>query len=174
MTVPTLTVNEALRYANHDYLNHLHLIQMNLDLERVEEAKKVIEQLSEHCKILSNVNRLKLPKTVEWFQTVNWRYPALQMQVTSHVLSPVNSEYDEAIVQYLEKTIIHVYDGLSPYEEQQLQMNIETNEKDCTITFHLKGKWQQSCFSTEQNILNVETIEETDSSWKFVIHIHEE
>lgn len=174
MTVQLLTVNEALRYANHDFLNHVHLIQMNLDLQRVDEAKKVIEQLSEHCKVLSNVNRLQLTKTVEWIQTVNWRYPAVQMELVSHVLAPVNSEYDEAIVQYLENTIIHVYDMLDPYEEQQLQLNIEANEGDCHITFHLTGKWQQSLFHTEQNILNVETIVQTDTSWHYAIHIHEE
>ena len=174
MAVPNLSVNEALRYANHDFLNHLHLIQMNLDLERVDEAKKVIEQLSEHCKMLSNVNRLMLPKTVEWLQTVNWRYPALQMQMKSHVLAPVNSKYDEAIVQYLEKTIIHVYGSMSPYEEQQLFVNIETHEKDCIITFHLIGKWEQSSFSTESNSLHVETMEESDTSWKYRIHIYEE
>lgn len=174
MTVPKLTVNEVLRYANHDFLNYIHLIQMNLDLERVDEAKKVIKQLSEQCKMLSNVNRLKLPKTLEWLQTLNWRYPALQMQMTSQVLNAVNIKYDEAIVQYLEKTIIHVYDGLDPYEEQELQLNIEANEKDCHITFHLKGKWQHSCFSTEHTIFNVETYEETETSWKYALHIHEE
>lgn len=40
MTVSKLTVSEALRFANHDYLNQFHLIQMNLDLGRVDEAKK--------------------------------------------------------------------------------------------------------------------------------------
>jgi stage 0 sporulation protein B (sporulation initiation phosphotransferase) len=174
MTVSNLSVSEALRYANHDFLNHLHLIQMNLDLQRVDDAKKVIEQLSEHCKILSNVSRLMLPQTVEWLQTVNWRYPALQMQMTSDVLAPVNVKYDEIIVQYLENTIIHVYDVLDPYEEQQLQLNIEASDKECQISFHLKGKWKQSRFLTEQNILNVETLEETNTTWKYVIHIYEE
>ena len=174
MNVPKITVTEALRYANHDFLNHLHLIQMNLDLGRVEEAKEVIKQQSEHCKMLSNVNRLKLTDTVEWLQTVDWRYPALQLHLTSNVLAPISSKYDEAIVQYLEKTIIHVYDALDPYVEQQLQLNIEANEKNCYFTFHLTGKWQQSKFSIEQNSLHVNTYEETDTSWKYVIHIHEE
>ena len=81
-----LTVSDVLRYANHDFLNQLHLIQMNLDLQRVEEAKMIIQEVSDHCKMLSNVNRLQLPKTVEWFQTFNWRYPALQMRLTSDVI----------------------------------------------------------------------------------------
>ena len=42
-----LTVNEVLRYANHDFLNQLHLIQMNFDLGRVEEAKMIINEISD-------------------------------------------------------------------------------------------------------------------------------
>ena len=40
MMEQSLTVREVLRYANHDFLNHLHLIKMNLDLGRIEEAKE--------------------------------------------------------------------------------------------------------------------------------------
>lgn len=174
MTVKSLTVNEALRYANHDFLNHLHLIQMNLDLQRVDEAKEKIAQLSDHCKILSNISQLKLPKTVEWLQTVNWRYPAIQMCLSSHVAARVNSKYDEAIVQYLENTIIHVYDSLDPYEQQQLQLNIESNAEQCQFTFHMTGKWQHTRFHTAQNILNVKTYEQTDTSWNYVLSIYEE
>ena len=174
MTVKSLTVNEALRYANHDFLNHLHLIQMNLDLQRVNEAKETIAQLSEHCKMLSNINQLKLPKTVEWLQTVSWRYPAIQLCLSSQVAVQVNSKYDEAIVQYLENTIIHAYESLDPYEQQQLQLRIESNEKQCQFTFQLTGKWQQLLFDTEQNILNVKTYEQTDTSWKYVLSIYEE
>ena len=34
--IKTLTVNEALRFANHDFLNQLQLIKMNLDLGRTD------------------------------------------------------------------------------------------------------------------------------------------
>lgn len=174
MTVSKLTVSEALRYANHDYLNQLHLIKMNLDLGRVEDAKKVILQQSEHCKVFSNINRLQLKNTVEWLLTVHWRYPALQLQVSSFVQAPIRSEFDDAIVQYLEKTIIHVYDVLDPYEEHQLQLNIEATDKEWSITFHLSGKWQMKPFSIEQNIFEVKTYEQTDTTWKYVLHRHEE
>lgn len=174
MTVSTLTVSEALRYANHDYLNQLHLIQMNLDLGRVEDAKKVIFEQSEYCKMLSNINRLQLINTIEWLHTIQWRYPAFQLQMTSDVSAPIHTKYDEAIVQYLENTIIHVYDALDPYEEHQLQLNIEAEENKWTILVHLTGKWEQFPFSIEQTIFNVDTYEQTNTSWKYVLHMHEE
>lgn len=174
MVVSKLTVSEALRYANHDYLNQLHLIQMNLDLGRVEDAKKVILQQSEHCKIQSNINRLGLKNTVEWLQTVQWRYPALQLQLISDVQASIKEEYDEAIVQYLEKTIIHVYDALDPYTMHQLQLNIEANDKEWSITFHLSGNWQMTPFPIEETIFEVKTYEQTDTIWKYVVRNYEE
>ena len=174
MVVAKLTVSEALRYANHDYLNQLHLIQMNLDLGRVDDAKNVILQQSEHCKTLSNINQLDLKNTVEWLHTVQWRYPALQLQLSSHVQAPINSKYDEAIVQYLEKTIIHVYEVLDPYTEHQLALSIETDNKEWSITFHLSGKWQMTPFSIENTIFEVKTDEQTDTTWKYIVHHYEE
>ena len=174
MVVSKLTVSEALRYANHDYLNQLHLIQMNLDLGRVDDAKHVILQQSEHCKTLSNINRLGLIDTVEWLHTVHWRYPALQLQLSSHVQAAIDAKYDEAIVQYLEKTIIHVYDVLDPYTEHQLQLNIEADDKEWSITFHLNGKWRMTPFSIEHTIFEVKTYEQTDTEWKYVVRNNEE
>ena len=36
-----ISVNEILRHLMHDYLNQMHLIQMNLDMGRTEEAKQL-------------------------------------------------------------------------------------------------------------------------------------
>jgi stage 0 sporulation protein B (sporulation initiation phosphotransferase) len=169
-----LTVSDVLRYANHDFLNQLHLIQMNLDLQRVEEAKMIIQEVSDHCKMLSNVNRLQLPKTVEWLQTVNWRYPALQMRLTSDVSAHTDIKFDQAIVQYLENTVIHVYDHLDPFIEQQLQMDIESNAERFQLTFHLTGKWDVPQFNTEVNYLDVHTYEQTNESWNYVLSAKKE
>ena len=174
MTEQPLTISEVLRFANHDFLNHLHLIQMNLDLDRIEEAKAIIENISEHCKMLSNVNKLQLPLTVEWLQTFAWRFPAIQVVLRSHVDAAANSELDVDIVQYLENTIIHVYDHLDPYTEQQLHMAIETNVDELIITFHLQGKWQAPQFNKKVNHLTIQTIEETNESWKFVLNANKE
>ena len=94
--------------------------------------------------------------------------------LTSHVDAAANSELDVDIVQYLENTIIHVYDHLDPYTEQQLHMAIETNVDELIITFHLQGKWQAPQFNKKVNHLTIQTIEETNESWKFVLNANKE
>ncbi len=175
MKTLALTVNEIIRFANHDFMNQLQLIKMNLDLGKVEEAKSIIERASENCKTVSNINNLQLPKTIEWLQTLHWKYPAFELKIESNVTVPVDMKKDEQIVEYLEKTVIHVYDHLDPYTEQQLFINLDSDENGFKLTFDLKGKWEEHLFSHQElNNLKVETYEQSNVSWKYVLSLEQE
>ena len=175
MKTSTLSVTDVLKFANHDYMNQLQLLKMNLDLGKIEEAKLIIEKLSEQSKIFSNINKLKLPKTVEWLQTMQWRYQAFEITLNCHVTDPVDMKKDDQIVEYLEKTVIHVYDTLDPFTEQKLDISIESNEKQFTLLFDLKGKWEDHFFNHEENNdLKVQTYEQTSSEWKYALSIEQE
>ena len=175
MKTLTLSVNEILRFANHDYLNQLQLIKMNLDLGKIEEAKKIIEQISGHAKILSNINKLNLPKTVEWLQTIQWKFPIFQVTLNSDVMEAVDLKYDDQIVEYLEKTVIHVYDSLDPYTEQQLTIDIKSRDS-FQLIFELKGNWDVNCSFIQENVKNlkIETYVETNQHWKYALSLEQE
>jgi stage 0 sporulation protein B (sporulation initiation phosphotransferase) len=175
MKTLTLSINEVLRFANHDYMNQIQLIKMNLDLGRVEEAKNIIEQISAQGQTLSNINKLQLPKTVDWLQTIQWRYPAFQLTLNSNVTIPAEMKNDEQIVEYLEKTVIHVYDSLDPYTEQYLDITIESNETNFNLIFDLKGNWEAHLFEHENDTnFNVQTYAQTTKQWKYVLSIEQE
>ncbi|MGE7666188.1 Spo0B domain-containing protein [Ureibacillus composti] len=175
LTNRTLSISEVLRFANHDFLNQLQLIKMNLDLGRVEESKKLIEQISEQFKANSNLNKLALSKTVEWLQTVRWRFPAIEIEINSKVNSPVEEEVDELIADYLEKTIIHVYDHLDPFIEQHLLIEISTDKEYLQLIFELKGQWDIESFQQPTlERMAVETIEQTSNFWKYVLIFEQE
>jgi len=170
-----MSITNVLRYANHDFVNHLHLIRMNLDLSRVEEAIDIINEVSEHYRVLSNINQLQLPRTVEWLQTCHWRFPALQISVNSVVSKPFSGTLDEALEQYLEKTVIHVYDKLDPFTEQKLNINIESNETIFKLKYDLSGLWDTIRFQeVEIDKFDVQIIEETNSSWIYVVSKNQE
>ena len=173
MSNSTLTVREVLRYSNHDLLNHLHLIQMNLDLDRIEEAKMVIKQIAEQCKTFSNANKLGVPKTIEWLQTFEWRYPAIKLTLTSNVTRELSCEWDETIEQYLEKTILHVYDTLDPFQEHSLTINVHCDEKVFWLDVKLDGAWQLKSIEMDNTNLTITTNEWTNTSWHYVLSIKE-
>ena len=170
----SLTIREVLRYANHDFLNHLHLIKMNLDLGRVEEAKELINEISAQCKDFSALNKIGLPKTIEFLQTLRWRYPAFQLMLSNNVTEALNEQWDEEIVQYLEKTIIHVYDRLDAFSEQQLQIDVTGAADEWIITVHFTGRFDEIAHLNQQlDAFHIETLEQTTTSWKFVMRNRE-
>ena len=164
-----LTVTEALRYANHDFLNDLQLIQMNLDLSRVDDAKKIIGQITEQCRNQSKLSRLDMPELQQWLLTVKWRFHSLQFSITSHVEASGAMHLDAEIVQYLENTMIHIYDKLDPYYEQNVDIHIESIEENFKITVHFSGHFELMPFHETIEKINVHTYEQTNYSWKYVI-----
>lgn len=168
-----LSMSEVLRITNHDFLNELQIIKMYLDLERIEDAKRIIEEYSNRYKIFSNLNKLQWPKTFEWIQTFHFRYPAIELTLKSNVLIAQDMKKDAETVEYLEGAIQHVYQHLDPLIEQELILEVESNE-DFKLIFHLKGKWDVEPFSKQQlSYMKVETIEESMNSWRFVLTFKE-
>ena len=168
----TLTLQEVLRHSNHDLLNHLHLIRMNLDLNRVDEAKKIIDDIAESCKSYSMTNKLGLTKTALWIQVFKWRYPAIMLQLHCDIESPVGQIWDGTIEQYLEKTIIHVYDKLDPFEEQVMNLHITSKKDRFSMTGHLTGHWDAEQLKIESE-LHVQWHEWTNRSCRFEISLKE-
>ena len=168
----TLTLQEVLRHSNHDLLNHLHLIRMNLDLNRVDEAKKIIDSIAESYKMFSMTNKLGLTKTALWIQTFKWRYPAIMLQLHCDIESPVEQIWDETIEQYLEKTIIHLYEKLDPFEEQVMNFHITSKGNRFAMIVHLKGHWEAEEIKMDSN-LHVQLHEWSDRSCRFEISLKE-
>lgn len=174
MMEQSLTIREVLRYANHDFLNHLHVIKMNLDLGRIEEAKALIDEIAIQCKDCSALNKIGLPKTIEFLQTLKWRHPEFHTVLSSNVREALNEQWDEQIVQYLEKTIIHMYDRLDVFSEQQLQIDVAGATDEFEITVHFTGQFDKAPdFNKELDAFHIKTLEQTTTSWKFVMQNRE-
>lgn len=170
MNSQSLTISEVLRFANHDYVNQLQLIRMNLDLGRIDESKKLIQDYSEQLRVLSNINRLQLPQTMEWLQTASWRYPSLPMKIRGEIKKPVTNNIDEAVVEYLNKTVMHVYGTLDPFTDQSLAIDVRVEDDTFVLTFTLNGQWSAEAF-TEKGLkqFDIQTVKETNTSWKYVM-----
>lgn len=175
MNNQSLTISEVLRFANHDYVNQLQLIRMNLDLGRIDESKKLIQEYSEQLHVLSILNRLQLPRTIEWLQTGGWRYPSLPMKLSGEIKKPVTNTIDSDVVDYLNKTVMHVYDTLDPFTEQSLALDVRVDDHTFAVTFTLNGLWSADAF-TEKGLkqLDIQTIEQTNSCWQYVLKANRE
>jgi len=175
MNNQSLTISEVLRFANHDFVNQLQLIRMNLDLGRVDESKELIQHFSEQLRVFSILNRLQLPQTIEWLQTAGWRFPSLAWKINSDIKKPVTNKIDQEIVDYLNKTVMHVYDTLDPFTEQILTLDVRVDDHTFAVTFTLNGLWSADAF-TEKGLkqFDIQTIEQTNTRWQYVLSANRE
>ena len=170
----SLTVKDVLRFTNHDFLNHLHLIKMNLDLGRIEEAKELINEISEQCRSFSGIGKIGLPKTVEFLQTLKWRYPEFQVALSSDIAEALEEQWDELLVRYLEDTVIHVHERLDAFSEQYMAIDVTGAADQWKMTVHFTGRFTEiPHFHTETDACYVETLEQTAVSFKIVMRNRE-
>lgn len=165
-----LTIPELIRHLNHEFLNRVNLIQMNLDLGKIDECKRIIKEMAEQFRIVSNINQLKCPKLITWLDTFTYNFPAINYQLNSDVIHPIPIHLDEKITNYLDDTIHHIYDELDPYMEHNLILSVLSNENKFEIHFDLKGNWNVPKFNTKvDDDYIIDTYEQTNESWKYVI-----
>jgi len=167
----SLNVNEVLRFANHDFMNQLQLIKMNLDLGRLEEAKKAVEQTAEQCKTFFSINKMGLPKTIDWIHTLEWRYPSIHVNVETNIDEKINQEADNVVCDYLEGAISHIYEALDPFVDQQLSLQIYASNQQFEIEFHLIGHWSQKehYHILKHPFIMNEEISFTQNEWHMII-----
>ncbi|WP_335869212.1 Spo0B C-terminal domain-containing protein [Bacillus sp. 2205SS5-2] len=107
------TVEETLRHARHDFMNQLQLVKGNLDLDRVNTAKKIIDNIVLEAQKQSHLSALKSPQFTQWLLTYNWASHAIQL------------EYE--LLELEMSTLIKVDDYFPWFSSffQQLEENVE-------------------------------------------------
>ena len=172
MTDKPFSVNEALRFARHDFLNQLQLIKMNIDLVRLEEAKAAIDHYTDEVKAFYELSKLNLPLTSEWLQTANWRFSGFQVSITSHIETNCNPNLDMHIRDVLEQATMMLHSTLNPFIEQLLTIHILNVPSSFKMTYEASGEWepiQQEITKATQVTLTHEC--KTTKNWRF--HIEE-
>ncbi len=169
MIQQSLTVREVLRYANHDFANQLHLIGMYIDMGQATQAKVLIEQLSEQYKQSSQLNKIGLPKTIEWLQTMNWRFSIFKTTFSVNVTEPLSVQWDEQFIVYLEKTILHVSDLVDAFTEQQLEIDIAGAAEHFQLSLKFTGKFEAlPHLNTEWKDVHIETCAQSETMWHVI------
>jgi len=172
MTEKPFSVNDALRFARHDFLNQMQLIKMNIDLARLDDAREVIDHYTASCKSFYDLSKLQLTETSEWLQTANWRFSAFQVIIDTQITTSCKPELDVPIRDSLEFFAKNLHNRLSPYQEHELRVWIISTEEMFKITVEAVGKWdpiEELLFHSNQLTINHEC--KTTEHWRF--HIEE-
>lgn len=162
-----ITLNEVLRHTMHDFLNNMHLLQMNLDMGKPEEVKALIQKYSQKCNQFFDINNIGLYKTNEWLQTFSIKYNQLTLDVQTSLLYRKADMYDEALRDYLNRFVQSIYPHFRGYQEQLLKVHIMSDEF-LEILIEVRGDWSNNDWQNEiaGELFQVQMIEATNNSIK--------
>ena len=160
-----LTLNKVLRHTMHDFLNYMHLLQMNLDMGKSEEVKILIQKYSQICNQFFDINNIGLYKTNEWLQTFSIRYDRLTLDVQTSLLNRKVDKYDESLIDYLDRLVQAIYPHFRGYQEQFLKLHIISDEF-LEILIDIRGDWSNNKWRDEliEDLFQLEILEATNNS----------
>lgn len=162
-----ITLNEILRHTMHDYLNNLHLLQMNLDMGKPEEARALIRKYSQKCTQFFDINNIGLYKTNEWLETFSIKYNQLTLDVQTSLLNRKADKYDDALIDYLDRFVQAIYPHFRGYQEQLLKLHIISDEF-LEILIDIRGDWTNNKWTDELTgeLFQLQILEATNNSIK--------
>lgn len=162
-----ITLNEVLRHTMHDFLNNMHILQMNLDMGKPEEARALIQKYSQKCNQFFDINNIGLYKTNEWLQTFGIKYNQLTLDVQTSLLNRKAEKYDDALKDYLNRFVQAIYPHFRGYQEQLLKVHIISDEF-LEILIDIRGDWSNNKWQDELTgeLFQLQILETTDNSIK--------
>ncbi|CAH0346361.1 Spo0B C-terminal domain-containing protein [Bacillus sp. CECT 9360] len=155
------TVEAILRHSRHDWLNKLQLIKGNIELNNIDRAKAVIEEIiieAHHEAMLSNLN---MPELAETLLTANWRSLPLHIEFEVVELQRGLRDMDTLISAWVEELFRILADSLDDYGENVLAISIDENkEYNLRLSFELQGTIKNE--SVLHNFLNKSVRDKAD------------
>ncbi|MDP4162444.1 MAG: sporulation initiation phosphotransferase B [Bacillota bacterium] len=130
---------EVLRHSRHDWLNKLQLIKGNLDLNRIERVKEIIDEIVLESQQESKLSNLKLPLFASLLIRTNWENHRFLLEY--EVLQDCGSlQLDEAILTAWTESFFSTLDqSVEPFQENHLSISIEKVFDGARFFFDFRG-----------------------------------
>lgn len=145
-----ITVPEALRLANHDFLNRLQMIMMYNELDKKQQCQMYIAKAVQEMQVVSTINRAGAQHLAEWLLTVAWRYKQFAVTLTSTVEATATIA-EQAIIAYLDTALAAVAIQVDNYQPHYLTIDYAVTQTSVTVAVQCKGQWQCPIQLTEKN-----------------------
>ncbi|MCG7345023.1 Spo0B domain-containing protein [Sporosarcina sp. ACRSL] len=139
MESENLTIEQALKFARHDFLNELQLMLLYMDLGKTSEARRTLLESTERMRHISMLEKLRLPKTELWLSTFEWRHTAFSKRLQCNIIAGNRIANDVAVADYLEKLIGIVEQSVDPLNEYIVHIAVDATENDWSIQLTIEG-----------------------------------
>jgi len=167
---------EVLKHSRHDWLNKIQLIKGYLDLNRLEEVHKVLDEILVETKNNSNLDRLNLPSFSQLLYTHNWSSTSffLEFEVEEAISIPLD---DQTLALWTSSFFSTLNECIQPFSNNHLSVTINSCDKGICFYFDFSGKIVDKeriisfCKTSElKDKLNVLDINENEFTVLLIIH----
>ncbi|AIM15751.1 MULTISPECIES: sporulation initiation phosphotransferase B [Neobacillus] len=130
---------EILRHSRHDWLNKLQLIKGNLDLNRIERAKEVINQIVIEAQHETKLSNLPMPQFVTLLLRTNWENRSFQLEYEIFEDPEYITVNDKALTDWTSSFFTCLDQSVEVFQENHLSITIEPQSDGIRFFFDFSG-----------------------------------
>lgn len=128
-----------LRHVRHDWLNKLQLIKGNIDLNKIDQARRIIEEIVIETQNETKLSNLNMPQLTVMLLTHNWKSQAFQLEF--EVVNDVKCGGldDEVLSKWIAMFFACLNEAVQQYADNHLMISIEPEEQGIRFFFEFSG-----------------------------------
>jgi len=129
---------EVLRHTRHDWLNKLQIIKGNLDLNRIDRAKQVINEIVIETQHETKLSNLHAPLFASLLLKSNWENPSFILEYEVLLDSGVKID-DVRLTNWTHSFFLSLNQAIDVFHENHLSITIEPQSEGVRFFFDFSG-----------------------------------
>jgi len=130
---------DILRHARHDWLNKIQLIKGNLDLNKTDRVKQLIEEIVFEAQQEAKLSNLKIPLFTTLILTGNWQSYAYQLEYEVFDEKEVLAVDDPLLADWTNLFFTTLHTSVEAFGDNHLSVTIETQKNGIRFFFDFSG-----------------------------------
>ncbi|MGM9923774.1 MAG: Spo0B C-terminal domain-containing protein [Bacillus sp. (in: firmicutes)] len=131
---------ELLNYSRHDWLNKIQLIKGNIELNKLDDVKDIIDSIIVEAKNEALLANMQMPKLAELLMTSNWREFVFSIEYEVSYVRNGCESIDKTMYNWTEAYLNMLNKAVDPFTENELKIVIDEIENRLCFAFDLQGK----------------------------------
>lgn len=130
---------EVLRHSRHDWLNKLQLIKGNLDLNRIDRARQVIDEIVIETQHETKLSNLHMPLFAALLLRTNWENYSFKLEYEV-LLDPVSINIDDLMMTNWTASLFSCLNqAIEQFQDNNLSITIEPLSEGIRFFFDFSG-----------------------------------
>ncbi|MEH7074195.1 Spo0B C-terminal domain-containing protein [Neobacillus drentensis] len=130
---------EVLRHSRHDWLNKLQLIKGNLDLNRIDRAKAVIDEIIIEAQHESKLSNLRMPLFASLLLKANWENPSFKLEYEVLQDPEAYQIKEELMTNWTRLLFQCLNNAIEIFQENHLSITIDPQSQGIRFFFDFSG-----------------------------------